>query len=122
MLSAPRTRSCCPLIDLSSYGSLPAYGVGELANAESRLFVTAVASYGYAPMVIVLAGYERFRSIGVNLAGERVGAECLELPALENEMCGCAGRFDERNAAPAVGCGSGTVVAQDASRPVPATA
>lgn len=95
-----------PLIDpnVHSCGTVYPHGVRELEHPEPGVFLAGMKSYGRAPTFLALTGYEQVRSIAADLAGDRAGAEQVELTLPETGVCGGAGIFDEPAAEAAGGC------------------
>jgi len=78
-----------PLIDpnVHSCGSVPPHGERELAHPEPGFYIAGMKSYGRAPTFLMLTGYEQVRSIAAALAGDREGADRVELLLPETGVC-----------------------------------
>jgi hypothetical protein len=78
-----------PLIDpnIHSCGSVPPHGENELAHPEPGFYIAGMKSYGRAPTFLMLTGYEQVRSIAAALAGDREGADRVELVLPETGAC-----------------------------------
>ncbi|MDK1474421.1 NAD(P)-binding domain-containing protein [Streptomyces sp. 549] len=94
-LQAPT--ALAPLIDpnVHSCGTVYPHGVRELSHPEPDVHLVGMKSYGRAPTFLAMTGYEQVRSIAAALAGDREGAERVELTLPETGVCGGAGLFDE---------------------------
>ncbi|MFD3534554.1 NAD(P)-binding domain-containing protein [Streptomyces sp. NPDC058664] len=86
-----------PLIDPNQHscGTVYPHGVKELAHPEEGVYLVGMKSYGRAPSFLALTGYEQVRSVVAALAGDREGAERVELVLPETGVCGGAGLFDQ---------------------------
>ena len=91
VLQAPL--ALAPLIDpnVHSCGTVPPHGVRELAHPEAGVYLAGMKSYGRAPTFLALTGYEQVRSIAADVAGDRDGAERVELTLPETGVCGGVG-------------------------------
>ena len=78
-----------PLIDPNEHscGTVRPHGARELAQAERGFYFAGMKSYGRAPTFLMLTGYEQVRSIAAELAGDREGAERVELVLPETGVC-----------------------------------
>ncbi len=78
-----------PLIDpnLHSCGTVRPHGARELAQPEPGFYFAGMKSYGRAPTFLMLTGYEQVRSIAADIAGDRMGAERVELVLPETGVC-----------------------------------
>ncbi|MBM4186791.1 MAG: lysine N(6)-hydroxylase/L-ornithine N(5)-oxygenase family protein [Gemmatimonadetes bacterium] len=78
-----------PLIDpnVHSCGTVPPHGAKELRHDEDGFFVVGMKAYGRAPTFLLLTGYEQARSVVAWLAGDRIGAERVELVLPETGVC-----------------------------------
>jgi thioredoxin reductase len=78
-----------PLIDpnLHSCGTVRPHGARELAQHESGFYFAGMKSYGRAPTFLMITGYEQVRSIAADIAGDREGAERVELVLPETGVC-----------------------------------
>ncbi|MEV6956936.1 NAD(P)-binding domain-containing protein [Streptomyces sp. NPDC051183] len=97
-----------PLIDPNQHscGTVYPHGAGELSHPEKDVYLVGMKSYGRAPTFLAMTGYEQVRSVAAALAGDREGAERVELTLPETGVCGGAGLFDQPEAAaePGGGC------------------
>jgi hypothetical protein len=82
-----------PLIDpnVHSCGTVPPHGEGELRQPEKNLYIVGMKSYGRAPTVLMLTGYEQVRSVVCALTGDMVGASEVRLVLPETGVCGVPG-------------------------------
>jgi len=78
-----------PLIDPNEHscGTVRPHGARELAQAEPGFYFAGIKSYGRAPTFLMITGYEQVRSIAAELAGDREGAERVELELPETGVC-----------------------------------
>ena len=120
-LEAPE--QLAPLIDpnLHSCGTVYPHGAAELAPPEKDFYVVGMKSYGRAPTVLMLTGYEQVRSVACALVGDAEGARNVELVLPETGVCqtdlsGAAGgccstpAADADDSAAAVSCGTSSEV------------
>ena len=92
-------RGLGPLIDpeFHSCGTVPAHGERLLAHPEPAFYIAGMKSYGRAPTFLMATGYEQVRSLAAALAGDRAGADRLQLDLPQTGACstdsgGSAGR------------------------------
>lgn len=87
VVEAPRLLA--PLIDpnVHSCGTVPPHGESVLAHPEPGFYVVGMKSYGRAPTFLLLTGYEQVRSVAAALAGDRAGADAVELALPETGVC-----------------------------------
>jgi thioredoxin reductase len=78
-----------PLIDpnLHSCGTVRPHGARELAQPERGFYFAGMKSYGRAPTFLMMTGYEQVRSIIAEIAGDKEGAEKVELVLPETGVC-----------------------------------
>jgi hypothetical protein len=78
-----------PLIDpnLHSCGTVRPHGARELAQPEPGFYFAGMKSYGRAPTFLLMTGYEQVRSIIADIAGDKKGAERIELVLPETGVC-----------------------------------
>lgn len=78
-----------PMIDpnLHSCGTVPPHGERQLAQPEPGFYLAGMKSYGRAPTFLLATGYEQVRSIAAALAGDRAGADAVELELPETGVC-----------------------------------
>jgi Pyridine nucleotide-disulphide oxidoreductase len=78
-----------PLIDPNEHscGTVRPHGARELAQDEPGLYLAGVKSYGRAPTFLMITGYEQVRSIAADIAGDKEGAERVELNLPETGVC-----------------------------------
>lgn len=78
-----------PLIDPNEHscGTVRPHGARELAHPELGFYIAGMKSYGRAPTFLMLTGYEQVRSIVADIAGDREGAERVELVLPETGVC-----------------------------------
>jgi hypothetical protein len=78
-----------PLIDPNEHscGTVRPHGVRELAQDEQGLYLAGIKSYGRAPTFLMITGYEQARSIAADIAGDKEGAERVELSLPETGVC-----------------------------------
>jgi hypothetical protein len=78
-----------PLIDPNEHscGTVRPHGVRELAQDEQGLYLAGIKSYGRAPTFLMITGYEQVRSIAADIAGDKEGAERVELSLPETGVC-----------------------------------
>ena len=78
-----------PLIDPNEHscGTVRPHGARELAHPESGFYIAGMKSYGRAPTFLMLTGYEQVRSIVADIAGDKEGAERVELVLPETGVC-----------------------------------
>jgi thioredoxin reductase len=83
------SRALGPLIDpnIHSCGTVPPHGWRELAHAEPDFFVAGIKSYGRAPTLLLLTGYEQVRSVAAHLAGDEEAASDVRLVLPETGVC-----------------------------------
>ena len=89
-----------PLIDpnVHSCGTVYPHGAAELGHDEEGVFVVGMKSYGRAPTVLAMTGYEQVRSVAAALSGDDEAARRVELTLPETGVCGGAGLFDADDA------------------------
>jgi hypothetical protein len=68
-----------------------------LAQAEPGFYFAGIKSYGRAPTFLMITGYEQVRSIAADIAGDREGAERVELVLPETGVCNRAAALDANN-------------------------
>jgi len=97
-----------PLVDpnVHSCGTVSPHGAAELAHEEERVFLVGMKSYGRAPTLLAMTGYEQARSVAAALAGDHEAAARAESTLPETGVCGGAGLFDADHEFPdaAEGC------------------
>jgi len=78
-----------PLIDpnLHSCGTVRPHGARELAQPDAGLYIAGMKSYGRAPTLLLMTGYEQVRSIVAEIAGDRAAAAKVELVLPETGVC-----------------------------------
>jgi hypothetical protein len=78
-----------PLIDPNEHscGTVRPHGARELAQDEPGLYLAGIKSYGRAPTFLMITGYEQVRSIAADIAGDKEGAERVELNLPETGVC-----------------------------------
>jgi hypothetical protein len=78
-----------PLIDPNEHscGAVRPHGARELAQDEQGLYLAGIKSYGRAPTFLMITGYEQVRSIAADIAGDKEGAERVELSLPETGVC-----------------------------------
>jgi Pyridine nucleotide-disulphide oxidoreductase len=78
-----------PLIDpeFHSCGTVPPHGAKLLAHPEKDFYMVGMKSYGRAPTFLLATGYEQVRSVAAALAGDREGADTVELELPETGVC-----------------------------------
>jgi hypothetical protein len=78
-----------PLIDpnIHSCGTVRPHGARELAQPDPGFYFAGMKSYGRAPTFLMMTGYEQVRSIVADIAGDREGAERVELVLPETGVC-----------------------------------
>ncbi|MFT4029567.1 MAG: NAD(P)-binding domain-containing protein [Protaetiibacter sp.] len=84
--------------NIHSCGTVRATGAADLAQPEPGFYITGAKSYGRAPTFLALTGYEQLRSIVAELAGDRGGADGVELVLPGTGVCGGSGVFDADDA------------------------
>ena len=108
-----------PLIDpnVHSCGTVYPHGAAELAHPEPGFYVVGMKSYGRAPTVLLLTGYEQVRSVVCKLTGDEAGAADVQLVLPETGVCstdlagsGCCSAATEAGEVAPVGnsCGIGS--------------
>jgi hypothetical protein len=82
-----------PLIDPNEHscGTVRPHGARELAQDEPGLYLAGIKSYGRAPTFLMITGYEQVRSIAADIAGDKKGAERVELILPETGVCTLGG-------------------------------
>jgi hypothetical protein len=88
-----------PLIDPNEHscGTVRPHGARELAQAEPGFYFAGIKSYGRAPTFLMITGYEQVRSIAADIAGDREGAERVELVLPETGVCNRTPTLDANN-------------------------
>lgn len=78
-----------PLIDPNEHscGTVPAHGERVLAHPDDGFYLAGMKSYGRAPTFLLATGYEQVRSIAAALAGDRAGADAVELSLPATGVC-----------------------------------
>lgn len=78
-----------PLIDPNEHscGTVRPHGARELVQDDAGLYLAGIKSYGRAPTFLMITGYEQVRSIAADIAGDREGAERVELQLPETGVC-----------------------------------
>jgi thioredoxin reductase len=78
-----------PLIDpnLHSCGTVRPHGASELAQPDAGFYFAGIKSYGRAPTFLMMTGYEQVRSIVADIAGDKEGANRVELVLPETGVC-----------------------------------
>lgn len=92
-LQAPRRLAAEVDPNLHSCGTVQATGALDLAQPETDFYLLGAKSYGRAPTFLAMTGYEQVRSVVAMLAGDRAGAERLELTLPETGVCGGSGIY-----------------------------
>ncbi|MBL3700271.1 FAD-dependent oxidoreductase [Leucobacter luti] len=77
-----------------SCGSIRATGAADLAHPDPGFYVVGAKSYGRAPTFLAVTGFEQVRSVVAEIAGDRAGAERVELVLPDTGVCGGSGLFD----------------------------
>ncbi|CAM3769516.1 FAD-dependent oxidoreductase [Occultella aeris] len=99
-----------PLIDPNQHscGTVPAHGERVLAHPDDGFYLAGMKSYGRAPTFLLATGYEQVRSIAAALAGDRAGADTVELALPATGVCSSdlALEADQPGAATSSCCGS----------------
>lgn len=85
-------------------GTVRQTGAAELEQPESGLYIVGAKSYGRAPTVLALTGYEQVRSVVAALAGDHEAASRCELVLPETGVCSGAGDPVEVLASVGSGC------------------
>ena len=100
-----------PLIDPNEHscGTVRPHGARELAQPEPGFYFAGMKAYGRAPTFLMITGYEQVRSIAAELAGDREGAERVELVLPETGVCHRSTAADPGNC-----CGGPALSAVDA--------
>jgi hypothetical protein len=82
-------RALAPLIDpnIHSCGTVRPHGAEELKQPDGNLFVIGMKSYGRAPTVLMLTGFEQARSVVAAIAGDWEAARRVELVLPETGVC-----------------------------------
>ena len=80
--------------NVHSCGSVRATGAADLAQPDANFFIVGAKSYGRAPTFLALTGFEQVRSVVAMIAGDRAGAERVELELPDTGVCGGSGLFD----------------------------
>ena len=78
-----------PLIDPNEHscGTVRPHGARELVQDDPGFYLAGVKSYGRAPTFLMITGYEQVRSIAADIAGDKEGAERVELELPETGVC-----------------------------------
>ena len=78
-----------PLIDPNQHscGTVPPHGETVLAHPDDGFYLAGMKSYGRAPTFLLATGYEQVRSIAAALAGDRAGADEVELSLPATGVC-----------------------------------
>ncbi|TDE94083.1 flavoprotein [Occultella glacieicola] len=78
-----------PLIDPNQHscGTVPPHGERVLAHPDEGFYLAGMKSYGRAPTFLLATGYEQVRSIAAALAGDRAGADAVELALPATGVC-----------------------------------
>lgn len=78
-----------PLIDPNhhSCGTVPPHGESVLAHPDDGFYLAGMKSYGRAPTFLLATGYEQVRSIAAALAGDRAGADVVQLDLPATGVC-----------------------------------
>ena len=98
-LQAPRRLAAEVDPNVHSCGSVQATGALDLAQPEPDFYLLGTKSYGRAPTFLAMTGYEQVRSVVAMLAGDRAGAERVELALPETGVCGGSGLYGVEGAA-----------------------
>ncbi|MBZ2199039.1 FAD-dependent oxidoreductase [Occultella gossypii] len=105
-----------PLIDPNQHscGTVPAHGERVLAHPDDGFYLAGMKSYGRAPTFLLATGYEQVRSIAAALAGDRAGADTVELALPATGVCSSdlALEADQPGAATSSCCGSAPAAPQ----------
>ncbi|MVA75816.1 FAD-dependent oxidoreductase [Auraticoccus sp. F435] len=82
-------RGLAELIDpnVHSCGTVPAHGERLLAHPDDGFYLVGTKSYGRAPTFLLATGYEQVRSVAAALAGDRAGADAVELQLPATGVC-----------------------------------
>ncbi len=70
-----------------SCGTVPPHGEALLSHPDDGFYLVGMKSYGRAPTFLLATGYEQVRSIAAALAGDRAGADAVELELPETGVC-----------------------------------
>lgn len=92
-LQAPRRLAAEVDPNIHSCGTVQATGALDLAQPEPDFYLLGAKSYGRAPTFLAMTGYEQVRSVVAMLAGDRAGAERIELTLPETGVCGGSGIY-----------------------------
>lgn len=86
-VEAPRELG--PLIDpeFHSCGTVEPHGARMLAHPEQDFYIVGMKSFGRAPTFLLATGYEQVRSVAAALAGDREGADTVQLELPETGVC-----------------------------------
>lgn len=93
-LQAPRRLAAEVDPNMHSCGTVQATGALDLAQPEPDFYLLGAKSYGRAPTFLAMTGYEQVRSVAAMLAGDRAGAERIELNLPETGVCGGSGLYE----------------------------
>lgn len=91
--------------DVHSCGTVPPHGEALLSHPDDGFYLVGMKSYGRAPTFLLATGYEQVRSVAAALAGDRAGADAVELALPGTGVCSTD--LDAAGDAGAC-CGSGT--------------
>lgn len=77
------------LIDpnVHSCGTVPPHGEAVLTHPDDGFYLVGAKSYGRAPTFLLATGYEQVRSIAAALAGDRAGADAVQLALPATGVC-----------------------------------
>ena len=90
--------------NIHSCGSIRATGAADLSHPDAGLYIVGAKSYGRAPTFLALTGFEQVRSVAAELAGDREGAQRVDLVLPDTGVCGGAGIFDAPEEITGGGC------------------
>jgi thioredoxin reductase len=119
-----------PLIDpnFHSCGTVPPHGEADLAQPDDGFYLAGMKSYGRAPTFLLATGYEQVRSVAAARAGDREGADKVELDLPETGVCSSSRALEAASIADAgedagccgttaeSGCGTGDTAEAGSSR------
>ena len=104
VLQAPRLLATGIDPNLHACGSVRPHGAAELAQPEAGLYLVGMKSYGRAPTLLALTGYEQVRSVAAELTGDHEAAARVQLTLPDTGVCGGAGLSDDPVGPSVEGC------------------
>ncbi|AEG43012.1 FAD-dependent oxidoreductase [Isoptericola variabilis] len=95
-----------PLIDpnLHSCGTVPPHGESVLSHPDEGFYLVGMKSYGRAPTFLLATGYEQARSVAAALAGDREGADLVQLELPATGVCSSDLALEAEDVATSGGC------------------